>query len=240
MRSLFLWAVGGLYFVLIFFVLSVALLLFPPRRIYPSVQFIFRIQLFLMGVTIEVSGLETYNHSRPHLFMGNHQSMFDLFAIPVGIPVHVVGLEAAYHFSLPLWGYLIRKWGNIPVYRNDLARSITSLETARRVMASGTSMVVLPEGHRTLSGKMGEFKKGPFHLALDAGADIIPFFINGLFEFKSKNSWKLNPTRVTLKFGTPIPYESFKNNSLDTVKKRIRCAMEQLEEESQTLTAGRL
>ena len=223
---------GGIYFIFIFFFLSLSLLILPPKQIYPAVRVLFRIQLLLMGVTIETFGLENVNPLKSYLFMGNHQSMFDLFAIPAAIPVHAVGLEAAYHFSLPFWGYLIRKWGNIPVYRKDLARSIISLKTAGSIIASGTSIVVLPEGHRTLTGKMGAFKKGPFHLALEAGADILPFFINGLFEYKSKKGWKLNPTTATIRFGTPIPYISFMNDNVETVKKRVRCAMDQLEADS--------
>lgn len=155
---------------------------------------------------------------RPYLIMGNHQSLFDLFVIPAAIPICFVGIEAAYHFSFPVWGYLIRKWGCIPIERGNLTKAILSLDQARKTLIAGMSIGVLPEGHRTRTGKMGPFKKGPFYLAKEAGADILPFGIHGLFEFNPKSSFLLNPGKVIINIGRPIPYEAFKDFSIEELK----------------------
>ena len=76
----------------------------------------------------------------------------------------------------------------------------------QRRLREGASIIILPEGHRTLSGEMGEFKKGPFHLARKAGVDILPFAISGLFDYNRKGSFHLNPKSVRVSIGPAIPY----------------------------------
>ncbi len=172
------------------------------------VRMLARSQLRIVGLRLKVVGLENFENGRTYLMLGNHESLFDAFAVPASIPHHAVGIEAAGHFKWPLWGYLTRKWGNIPVIRTNLPKAIESLQKAAGVIASGTPVIVLPEGHRTLTGHFSEFKKGPFHLAKAAKADILPFILSGLYEFNNKNSWHLNPGTARVVFGAPIPYKS--------------------------------
>jgi len=230
--SLFLWIVGLLFFLLLFIILATGLLLFSSKKIYPLARILTRIQLLIMGVPVKVIGMEKFDHSKSYIIMGNHESLFDVFAIPTAIPMHIVGVEAAYHFSWPLWGWLTKKWGNIPITRHDLPKAIKSLEKARKVVESGTSIVLLPEGHRTLSGEVGEFKKGPFHLAMEAKTDILPFAMSGLFEFKSKYGRTLNPRTVHVIFGKPITYESFKDQSIDEIREKVRNTIVAIKQQS--------
>ncbi len=172
-----------------------------------------------MGIKLVISGKEYIRPDKPYLIMGNHQSLFDIFVIPAAIPICFVGVEAAYHFSLPVWGYLIRKWGCIPIERDNLQTAVLSLETAKKTLLSGMNIGILPEGHRTLTGKLGSFKKGPFYLAKGARADILPFGINGLFNYNRKGSLILTPGKVKVSIGRPIPYETFKDLSVDQLRK---------------------
>jgi len=219
--SALLWTIGLLYFALAALLIAVGLLIVSSKKIYPFLRFLFRVQLMIMGVSLKVIGLENFDHRKSYIIMGNHQSLFDIFAIPAAVPMHFVAVEAASHFSFPIWGWLIRKWGNIPLPRKDLPKAIESINKARKVIASGTSIGILPEGTRTLTGEIGKFKKGPFHLALAARAGILPFALCGLFEYNNKLSWTLNPSTVYVKFGKPIPYESFKNNSVEELKNKV-------------------
>jgi len=222
--------VGVLYFILFFSVMATGLVIFPPKKLYPVLRLLMRFQLVIMGVRLSFAGLDNFDPDKSYLLMGNHESMFDLFAIPAAIPVHTVGFEASYHFSLPLWGYLIRKWGNIPAHRNSIHKGIKSLKEAARVIKSGTSIVVLPEGGRTLTGQLGDFKKGPFLMALSAGADIIPFVLVGMYEYNNIHSWHLNPGLVTVVFGRPIPYKDYKDRPVNEIRRAVRGAMVDLKE----------
>jgi len=228
LRSALLWAIGGLYFFCLFVMVSAGLVFFSGKTIYPMVKLLMHLQLLVVGVPLRVTGLEKFDRCKPYVIVGNHQSLFDAFAIPAALPMHAVAIEASYHFSMPLWGYLARKWGNIPAHRGDRRKAVGSLLRARKVIQSGTSIIILPEGSRTLTGNIGEFKKGPFHLAMAAKADILPFAINGLFQYKRKGSWLLNPGCAHFRFGSPVEYEAYKDRSVEEVMNDVRTVVEGL------------
>lgn len=171
-----------------------------------------------MGIRLVVKGLENIDPFQTYLIMGNHQSLFDIFVIPAAVPVVFTGVEAAGHWKIPVWGYIIRKWGCIPIQRDDLDSAIKSLEKAKETILSGLSIGILPEGHRTLTGKMGTFKKGPFHLAKGAGADILPLGVKGLYQYQKKGSFILNPGTVIVNIGTVIPYEQYRDFSVEEIR----------------------
>ncbi len=216
--SIWLWTTGCLFFFFSFLIIAVCLFFLPKKVTFQIARFLFGILIRIMGIKLKVTGQENINLEKRYLIMGNHQSLFDIFVVPAAIPLCFTGVEAAYHFKVPVWGYIIRKWGCIPIERNNLQSAISSLETARQTLISGLSIAVLPEGHRTLTGKMAPFKKGPFHLAKGAKADILPFAISGLFDFHQKSSLILNPGRVTVNIGKPICYEEFKDLSVEQLR----------------------
>ncbi|OGR53391.1 MAG: hypothetical protein A3J80_03975 [Desulfobacula sp. RIFOXYB2_FULL_45_6] len=209
---------GGSFFALSSGILAVCLFTLPRERTFRIARTLFKTLIRIMGIRLSVNGREHIKKDQPYLIMGNHQSLFDVFVIPAAIPICFVGIEAAYHFSFPVWGYLIRKWGCIPIERENLTKAILSLDQARKTLAKGMSIGVLPEGHRTRTGAMGLFKKGHFYLAKEAGADILPFSIHGLFEFNPKGSFLLNPGKVFVNIGRPIPYEAFKDLSVEELR----------------------
>lgn len=221
LRSLGLWVAGISFFLFSFGVLAVCLMVLPRERTFLAARFLFSILLKLMGIGLEVRGKDNIDPSRSYLIMGNHQSLFDLFVIPSAIPLCFTGIEAAYHFSLPVWGYLIRKWGCIPIEREDLEKAKKSLELARVALDDGMSIAVLPEGHRTRTGLMGPFKKGPFHLAKACRATILPFGIQGLYDFQAKGSFNLRPGRVIVTIGKPVPYRAYSHMSVEEVRELL-------------------
>ncbi len=216
--SIYLWLAGGLFFLFSFFILFFCLFLLPQKATFKIAGILFGMLIRIMGIKLIVSGREYIHSGKPYLIMGNHQSLFDIFVIPAAIPVCFVGVEAAYHFSLPVWGYLIRKWGCIPIERNNIKKAISSLETAKKTLLSGMSIGILPEGHRTVTGEIAPFKKGPFHLAKVAGTDILPFAINGLFEYHQKAGLILRPGTVRVTIGKQIPFDTFKDLSVEEIR----------------------
>ena len=216
--SIWLWFTGGLFFLISSLILVVCLFLFPKKSTFKIVRFLFTVLIRIMGIKLVVTGRENIESDKPYLIMGNHQSLFDLFVVPAAIPLCFVAVEAAYHFRLPVWGYLIRKWGCIPIQRDNLKKAFTSLETARKTLISGMSIAILPEGHRTLTGEMSTFKKGPFHLAKGAKADILPFAITGLYDYHKKGSFLLKPGEVRVNIGRPILYDEFEGLSIEELR----------------------
>ncbi len=221
-KSIFIWIAGAIYFLLIFPIVSLLIITGDPDRVYQIIRKLFKFMLIIIRLRLIVTGHENFDSRKNYIIMGNHESLFDIFAVPVAIPMRIVAIEAAGHFKVPLWGYMVKKWGCIPIKRKNLQEAIKSLEKAQNIVKKKVSLVVLPEGGRTLTGEIKDFKKGPFHLALSAGADILPFAMSGLFEYKSKNSWLLNPGDARITFGKPIPYRSFKDLSVEELRDLIR------------------
>ncbi len=177
----------------------------------------------MMGIDLKIKGLDLIEKDTAYLIMANHQSLFDLFVIPAAIPIPFVGVEAAYHFKIPLWGQMIKIWGNIPIKRNDLKEGIESIRKAALLFSQGASIAILPEGHRTLTGKMGPFKKGPFHLARNTRATILPVGICGLYQYNGKpGGLRLKPGRVSVTVGSPISYEKYQALSIEDLRDLVR------------------
>ena len=222
LRSILLWAAGTIFFGFTFVVLSIGLFILSRERVFALARYLFTIQTKIMGIRLAVTGLEHLDKTKTYLIMGNHQSLFDLFVVPAAIPLTYVAVEAAYHFSIPLWGSLVTRWGCIPIHRHDLEKAKESLEIARQRLQEGSSIIILPEGHRTLTGKLGEFKKGPFHLARKAGADILPFAISGLFDYNAKGAFHLNPKPVQVAIGSAISFASIKDMTPEQLREHVR------------------
>ena len=216
--SILRWGLGGCFFLFSFCLLAVCLFTLSKTRTFAVARRLFTVQIRIMGIKLIVKGRDHIVPGQTYLMMGNHQSLFDLFVIPAAIPLCFTGVEAAYHFSLPVWGYLIRKWGCIPIERGNLKNAIQSLERARQTIASGMNLCILPEGHRTLTGEMRPFKKGPFHLAKAAGADLLLFGVNGLFDFHPKGRLELKPGKVVVAIGEPIPFARIKDMAVEDIR----------------------
>ncbi len=217
-RSLFHWLAGVMIFLASALVLTPCLYLLPRQRTFALARFLFSILLRTMGVKLRVEGREKVDPNTSYLIMGNHQSLFDLFMIPVAIPLCFTGVEAAYHFSVPVWGFLIKKWGCIPIERHNLEKAKQSIELARQTLKKGVSIAIYPEGHRTRTGKIQPFKKGPFHLAKAARPHILPFGVRGLFEFQARGTFLLSPGEVRVHIGEPIPASEYAHMDVEEIR----------------------
>jgi len=117
------------------------------------------------------------------------------------------GIEAESHFKWPIFGYYLKRHGNIPINRDNVRSSLKSMDKAADYLKDGISIIIFPEGHRTLTGDIQAFKKLPFMLAKKAGVPIVPIGIDGLYQLKRKNSWVVRHSSVKMNFGTVVPVE---------------------------------
>ena len=83
-------------------------------------------------------------------------------------------------------------------------------------------MAIMPEGHRTLDGRLREFKLMPFLLAKEAGVPIVPIGISGLFAMKPKGSWHIHPTPIRIRFGEPVPAETVRRMDVRELRDLVR------------------
>lgn len=161
----------------------------------------------LRGTRIEVrvEGEERLDPTLPKVYIANHASQLDIWAILAEFPgtirfVYKKGMD-----WIPLMGMAMRAARHIPIKRQVKSAAFAAYDEAAGYIRAGSSAVVFAEGTRSRNGRLQPFKKGPFVLAIAAQAPVVPVFCEGTFELMPKGSWSPKPGRVTLKLGEPIP-----------------------------------
>jgi 1-acyl-sn-glycerol-3-phosphate acyltransferase len=136
----------------------------------------------------------------------------------------------AEHFRWPLYGWIIRRLGHIPIERERPFRAVGSLSAAAKALQNGVSLIMFPEGTRTRDGKLLPFKRGAFHLAQTAGVDIVPVVQSGSFALNNKFEGRLWPGEVRVTILPPIHYFEFaimdSRQLRDMVRERMQEALE--------------
>jgi 1-acyl-sn-glycerol-3-phosphate acyltransferase len=205
LRSLFFWAVSVLHFFPIGVLVVLLGALFGPRRLDPLVRVFFRNVVRCTGARFEVQRSPGFDPERLSFFVCNHVDIFDPMLIYSAIPQFVRGLELESHFRVPVYGWIMRSFGNVPVPVEPTTTSVRLLKArCRAALDAGTSLIVFPEGHRTLDGSVGPFRPGVFRMAREFGVPIVPMSIVGAFELKRKGSWMLRPARIVVRLHDTI------------------------------------
>lgn len=229
--SVFLYPLGFLAFTVAMLILIPTVVIFSPRRTHWMVRLMARFILLSIGVVVKVTGKEKLRRKKAFVVMFNHESIFDAMLLGVVVYRYVTALGAAYQFKLPLWGALLRRWGIIEIPRKKLQAAKQSIEAAKETLQKGIPVYVSPEGTRTTTGRIREFKKGPFHLARGAEADILPMVFRGVFEIKRKTDWRLKPGVVNIEVGDFILHDDYQHMSIEELQAHVREQLRRLKGE---------
>ncbi len=180
--------------------------------------------VFCVGMRLKITGLENVDLQKQYLIMMNHVNTLDPFTFYARYPGKARGMEEESHFNWPFYGWVIRRIGQIPISRKDARKALAALKTAGNLIRKkkNVSIMILPEGTRTLTGKLGDFKKGGFLIALEAGLDILPLIQIGAFHFKRKGSWLMRPGIVQMVIEKPIPTAGYSRKNIDELISHTR------------------
>lgn len=163
-----------------------------PDYLHNYARFWARISLRLAGVRLRVTGQEHLQAPQAVIFMPNHQSNFDILALFAGLPGQFRWLAKEELFRVPLFGLAMRRAGYIPLNRSDRKKALHSMTEAIRRIHDGASVVIFPEGTRSVDGALQPFKKGGFVLACRATAPVQPVVIRGSREVMSKTTRRIH------------------------------------------------
>ena len=191
-----------------------------PKNTYPYVVPIFARVIMLSGMQwFSVRGTVPPKKDGPYLFMFNHESMFDVLMLAGAIPYYInaIGWEGV--FKIPLFGFMAKRYGAYAITHDNTDKAKATLRAAEKILLEDKdSMVLSPEGQRTITGEMGEFKKGGFHFAKATNATIVPVGLVGAYRANKRTSWTINPGRLIFVFGTPITSEEYSNLSVEQLR----------------------
>lgn len=219
-------AAAGLLAIL--FLILLQNLLGNQKLLDPLIKLVCRVLPLGFGCRVRVTGRARVDPGKPYIFMSNHVNIFDPVILYGHIPNFLRAVELESHFSWPVWGTITRRLGNIPISHKHMARALESLHKAAELMRQGTSIAILPEGHRTRDGRLGAFMRGPFRLALNVEADIVPMAMKGGFDRKNVHSRLVRPGRMELAIGRPISFQTFAAQTERELRNTVRAAIQTL------------
>ncbi len=216
------WLVGGSIFVIIALIGIAGMSFTTPQKFNHAFKAMLKFMFHAIFIRVKVILPKNFDKSKAYVFMPNHVSLLDSPLMAAFLPQYISALEAKEHFSWPLYGLLAKKYQNIPINRKSVAESLKSVGIAKQKLKSGISIVVFPEGSRTMTGKLGHFKKLPFHLAQDAGVSIVPIGVSGIFDINHKGTILLYPGKILMKFGEPVEVDHIKNTDVPILMEEIK------------------
>ncbi len=181
-----------------------------------------RILLFAAGVKVRVDGLKNIDPDQAYVFAANHQSQFDIFVLLAYLPIQFRWLAKKELFRIPFLGVGMKGAGYIPIDRSNRKEAFKSIDLAAARVREGTSVVIFPEGTRTVDGTLQSFKKGGFHLAIKSKRPIVPVSLSGTFAILPKKGFRIRPQTVLIYLGDPVPTEDIGVQDRDWLISEIR------------------
>jgi 1-acyl-sn-glycerol-3-phosphate acyltransferase len=180
----------------------------PYSLVVGNVNLLYRIAMWIAnagvraaGIRIELSGMENVPAGKSCIFMCNHVSNLDPPVLLPLIPGRCSVLLKKELMNIPILGVAMRLGKFVPVERGHKREAAkASVTAAAEALRSGLHILVFPEGTRSRDGRLAGFKKGPFYLAQETDAPIVPIVISGTERMMKKGSVGITPgvTRVQM------------------------------------------
>ena len=159
-------------------------------------------------VEVEVSkeAQKLFSKNEGAVLMANHSSFLDINACFATCPTPIVFLAKASLRKVPLLGGANARVGTVFVERGNKESALNSIKTLVSTVQGGRSVVVFPEGTRSVDGKLKAFKKGGFHLSVQAKAPVVPVYIEGTFDRLPPKAFRIRrlSAPIVVKYGDPI------------------------------------
>lgn len=162
-----------------------------------------RLILVTTGVRVRVEGRERLERGTTYIFVSNHQSFYDIPVLFWWLPhqLRIIAKESL--GSFPFIGWHLRRTGHLLVDRRNPDRA-GILKKWRGLVVDGLSLIIFPEGTRSMDGRVGRFKAGSFMLAIEAGLPVVPLSMVGTRFVMPKGRLAVAPGDVVLCVHAPI------------------------------------
>ncbi len=178
---------------------------------------------FIAGVKLDVTGKKNLWAQRPVVVVFNHQSKADVMILAKLMRRDMAGIGKQEIKNSPIIGKVMEYAGTVFIDRKNSASAIEAMAPLVDVIQNeGKSVAIAPEGTRSLSPKLLPFKKGAFHLALQAGVPVLPIIIHNAGDVAPKNEFIMRPATVKVDVLPPVDTSDWTVENMDAQVAQIR------------------
>jgi len=170
---------------------------------------------------VKVTGLDTIDTSKAHVYAVNHASALDIPVLYVYLPFQFRIVARHDLWKMPFIGWHLRRSGQVPVNVDNPRASISSLGGAVRTLKSGMPLFIFPEGGRTESGHPSTFLNGPAFMAIRAQVPIVPMALIGTHELLPIHTAQFYPVPIALAVGEPIETTGYSMRQVDDLTAQL-------------------
>ncbi len=210
--------------------LSLIVLLFTFNRKYPLMMA--RTWwapgiLFVLGVKPKVKGIEHIDKSKTYIIVANHSSYLDIPTLFKTLPFNIHFIAKKELKKVPFLGWYMWATDMIFIDRKNTKEAKKSLDDACELIKKGKSVLIFPEGTVSEDGSIKRFKKGGFHIAKQAGVEILPVAHKGTnLVWPTDSNIRFKKHSINVNIGQPINVNAFK--SVDDLAVYVKSVIEEL------------
>lgn len=176
----------------------------------------------ITGSKVDVKGLERIPKHQAVLFVSNHQSNFDIPLLMGYLQTPLGFISKAEMQKLPIVKDWMTLMNSVFMDRSNRRQSLQAIKDGIQNLKAGHSLVIFPEGTRSMGKDMGEFKAGSFHLAVKSGVPVVPITINGTYNILEANNNRVQPANITLTVHEPIYAKQYQDMDMNELARYCR------------------
>jgi 1-acyl-sn-glycerol-3-phosphate acyltransferase len=223
LRSIFLWGMSWLNFLISVPILIALAVVLDPRKHDWLQRGLCKRIAFFSGAKVVLKAAPGFDPQLTSIFMVNHVNLLDPFMLYCVIPQLVRGWELESHFRIPIYGWLMKRFGNVPVPDVRSPKDLKRLwRMTKEAIDGGISLIIFPEAKRTRDGHVNKFEQGGFRLAQQLGVPIVPASLVGSFHHLRTGHWILRPTTITVVLHDTIETKGMNKEDVPTLVERVR------------------
>ena len=188
----------------------------------------------ITGIELDITGEENVWSHRPCVFVFNHQSQADTIILPALLRRDMAGVGKKEIGDIPVLGKLMQLAGTVLIDRENTASALEAMVPLVDVMhKEGRSVCIAPEGTRSTSTNLGRFKKGAFHLAMQANVPIVPIVIHNALDIAPRSEFIMRPATVKVTVLPPVDTRQWRvarmNQQVELVRDMFLVELDQMD-----------
>lgn len=176
----------------------------------------------IIGMRIKVEGKENIDRKQSYLIISNHKSAMDILLLKRALPVRFKFFAASFLFKIPFFGWCMSLIGHLPIDRSNRVQALRFIKKGTRLLEDGkSSLLIFPEGTRTMEAEIKPFKLGFLRITSDIHPLILPVVLDGTEKIKRKDNFWYHPGRVRMSILPAVSTEHINPSNWEEHKQKF-------------------